>query len=224
VRRQGKVTAKGNLRWRFGAPMAALIVMLAPGLAWAGGRSARFRIETALLVQEITQLTRGDRAPRLKERIQSDLGVLAFEARSYAEEQRAGHRKALLEVRAAKRAFVEHDYVRLLGVMRGLHHTYPVHFHGILPLSPTHARMAYGRFLYQNLCATCHIAGVSNTPVPDLFSMARTQSPADLVVQIMSGVRGTRAVAFANPLTYGQIASLASFLRYSNPRILHHAR
>ncbi len=85
-------------------------------------------------------------------------------------------------------------------------------FRGLLPLSTGGRRWREGRFLYSRLCATCHAAAGPGSPVPDLFALARKERPADLIVEIQAGVRGTRAIGYANPLSSREVAAIAGYL------------
>ncbi len=204
----GRIALPDRLCRRLAALIAALLV---PAVA-AAGRDARFRVEVALLAHEAHTAAVGRPPARLLARIRSDLGVLGFEARSYCD--RAGCATAPIKTRIAiaRKALGRGAMQTVWREMRVLHHRFPVDFRGMLPLRPTGPRWREGAFLYKRLCATCHAAAGPGSPVPNLFALARRESPADLVVEILAGVRGTRATGYANPLSRRQIASLADYL------------
>ncbi|HUW98285.1 MAG TPA: cytochrome c [Acidiferrobacter sp.] len=196
--------------------MAIVLVMLLPARAWATGRSERFRVELALLAHEAKQARVAYLSPHMRAHMRSSLGVLPFLARAYCDEQ--GQSPTALESRIAviKKAFRAQRYAQLARDLRRLAHQYPVDFYGILPLRPTPMRLMTGRLLYRRLCRSCHIAGQQNGPIPSLFAMAHGDSQASLVVEIMAGVRGTRATALADPLTSEQVASLATYFLFKD--------
>jgi mono/diheme cytochrome c family protein len=191
--------------------MVMLAAVLAPVLAHAD-RSLRFRLEVALLAHETHQAVRGRASARLLARIHSDLGVLGFEARSYC--ARAGCDVGPIKARigVARKALRRKAMPAVWSEMRALRRRFPVDLRGILPLHPQGYRWREGRFLYTHLCATCHAAAGPGSPIPNLFTLAHREKPADLIVEILAGVRGTRAVGYANPLSGRQVASLADYL------------
>lgn len=201
--------------------MVWLAVVLVPLLANAD-RDMRFRLEVALLTHEAHQAAAGHASARLIARIQSDLGVLGFEARSYCAKAlcRAGPIKARIE--AARKALGRRAMPVVWRQMQILRRQFPVDLRGILPLRPRGRRWREGRFLYTRLCATCHAATGPGSPIPDLFVLAHRESPADLIVEILAGVRGTRAIGYANPLSDHEVAGLADYL--TAPRAMAAAR
>ncbi|MHB8252580.1 MAG: c-type cytochrome [Acidiferrobacter sp.] len=208
---------KDDKRWYQRA--AFVLMALVPLHAWAMGRSARLRVDIALLAHEARLASIGRMTAKRQVRMQSDLGILGFLARSYYGQQGRSSKVVCSRIRILKRAFRDRNYGLLARGLQTLAHRYPVDFYGILPLRPTPIRFVTGQFLYKRLCADCHMSGTQNGPIPDLFVMARADSPATLVVEILAGVRGTRATAFANPLTSEQIASLAVYLSAKKPQV-----
>ena len=202
------------LRWRI---VAALIVILVPARVWATGRSERFRVELALLAHEARRASVVPLSAQRRAHMQSSLGVLSFLARSYCGEQRRSAQAVVARIHVLQNAFRARRYAALARALQALAHRYPVDFRGILPLRPTPMRLGTGRYLYRHLCASCHIAGGNNQFIPNLFAMARADSPATLLVEIMAGVRGTPATALVNPLTSEQVASLATYFLYRGP-------
>jgi len=209
---------QGHRSRLYGWIAAALVMLLGPGRVWATGRGERFRVEVALLAHEARRASSAYLSPQLRARMQSSLGVLGFLARSYCDERGRSAETLELRIHTIKNAFRAQRYAALAVELRSLAHQYPVDFHGILPLRLTPMRFRTGRFLYTRLCASCHIAGGQNGPIPNLFAMAHGDSPASLVVELIAGVRGTRATALANPLTSEQIASLAVYFLYQGSR------
>ncbi len=191
--------------------MVLFAAVLAPALAHAD-RAMRFRVEVALLAHETRQATLGPPSARLFARIRSDLGVLGFEARSYC--VRAGCDVGPIKARIgiARKALRRKAMATAWSEMRALRRRFPVELRGLLPLRPYGRRWREGRFLYARLCASCHAAAGPDSPVPNLFALARHERPADLVVEILAGVRGTRAVGYANPLSGREVAALADYL------------
>ena len=191
--------------------MVLLAAALAPVLAHAD-RAMRFRVEVALLAHETHQAILGPASARLFARIRSDLGVLGFEARSYCASAGCDVGPIKARIGIARTALRRKAMATVWSEMRALRRRFPVDLRGLLPLRPYGRRWRAGRFLYAHLCATCHAAAGPESPVPNLFALARHERPADLIVEILAGVRGTRAVGYANPLSGRQVAALADYL------------
>ncbi|AWP24056.1 hypothetical protein C4901_12580 [Acidiferrobacter sp. SPIII_3] len=191
--------------------LVMLAAVLVPILAHAD-RGMRLRVEVALLAHETHQAVRGPVSARLLARIHSDLGVLGFEARSYCARAGCDVGPIKARIRVARKALRRKAMPAVWSEMRALRRRFPVDLRGILPLRPRGHRWREGRFLYTHLCATCHAAAGPGSPVPDLFTLAHQEKPADLIVEILAGVRGTRAVGYANPLSGRQVAGLADYL------------
>lgn len=191
--------------------MVLLAIVLAPVLAHAD-RAMRFRVEVALLAHETHQAVLGPTSTRLFARIRSDLGVLGFEARSYCASAGCDIGPIKARIGIARKALRRKAMATVWSEMRALRRRFPVDLRGLLPLRPYGRRWREGRFLYAHLCATCHAAAGPKSPIPNLFVLARHERPADLVVEILAGVRGTRAVGYADPLSGRQVAALADYL------------
>ncbi|MHB1513838.1 MAG: c-type cytochrome [Acidiferrobacter sp.] len=196
--------------------LLVLCVLLGQPITVALGAS--FRLEVALLAQEAHRAYAGARSPRLAARIQSDLGVLGFEARSYCE--RAGCALAPIKARIerARRALKGGAIDIVWHEMRALHRAYPVDLRGLVPRHPSALRLREGAFLYAHLCAACHATPGAGNPAPDLFALAQSEEAADLAVDILAGVRGRRARAYTDPLSHRQVAALVAYLRARAPR------
>ncbi len=199
-----------------------LCALFGPPVALAHG--AGFRLEVALLAQEAHRAVAGAGSPRLAARIQSDLGVLGFEARSYCE--RAGCALAPIKARIerARRALKGGAMDRVWREMRALRIAYPFDLTGLVPRRASARRLREGAFLYTHLCAACHAMSGAGNPAPDLFVWAGREGAADLAVDILAGVRGRRARAYADPLSDRQVAALVAYLRAhaSKHTLTHH--
>ena len=193
-----------------GRAFVILCVLLAQPLAFAQGTG--FRLEVALLAQEAHRAAVGDRSPRLGARILSDLGILGFEARSYCEQAACALAPIKARIKRAQRALKGGAVDVVWREMHALAAAYPFDFRGLVPRRSGARRLREGAFLYAHLCADCHAAPGAGNPAPDLFALARREGAADLVVDILAGVRGTRDRAYADPLNDRQAASLAAYL------------
>ncbi len=191
--------------------LLVLCVLLGQPIPIALG--AGFRLEVALLAQEAQRAYVGAKSPRLAARIQSDLGVLGFEARSYCE--RAGCAPASIKARIerARRALKSGAINIVWREMHALRVAYPFDLRGLVPRHSSARRLREGAFLYTRLCAACHVTPGAGNPAPDLFALARREGAADLAVDILAGVRGTRERAYADPLSDRQVAALVAYLR-----------
>lgn len=189
------------------------LILLAPVNARAG-RSARFRVALAVLAHRAAQAARRAPSSRQRARLQSGLGLIGFLARAYCARWRCPGRRLDRVFHALRPLWVAHQYPQLAARLAALSARYPVNMAGLLPLPQDPGRWARGRFLYRQLCASCHMAGTTGGLVPNLFAMARDDGPRLLIIRILGGVRGTTATALANPLTRAQIASLALYLTH----------
>ena len=207
------------LRDRVGPRLAGLIAAwLVPTLV-AAGQASRFRLETALLAHEARSAAMSRPSVRLLARIRSDLGVLGFEARSYCDRTGCAAAPIKIRIAIARKALGRGAMPTVWHEMRILRRRFPIDFHALLPLRSTGPRWREGAYLYGRLCATCHAAAGPGSPVPNLFVLARHESAADLIVEILRGVRGTRATGYANPLSRRQVAGLADYLTAPRGRV-----
>ena len=204
--------------------MAVAILLVATAVcssATAGGeRTQRFAVELAVLAIRSHRLlgaglTSAQRV-RLRAKIGSAIGVLPLLARGYLEEQRHANDRQLLAQLRQLQVMYAHGHIAVLATdIDHLSQHYPLDTRGLLPLPATPLALNAGRALYKNLCMACHAYPDprSPAPAPDLFTMARTLPPLQLVASLLGGVRGTSSTTLVNPLSNQNIADLAAYLK-----------
>lgn len=175
----------------------------------------RFRVALAVLAHRAAQAAKRPLSRRQQARLRSGLGLIGFLARASCARGRGRSGRLDATFAALRPLWSAHQYGPLAARLAALSARYPVPMAGLLPLPHEPARWIRGRFLYRQLCASCHVAATPAGPIPNLFAMARHDGPRLLMIRILGGVRGTRATALANPLSRAQIASLALYL--TNP-------
>ena len=204
--------------------MAVAVLLIATAVcasATAGGeRTQRFAVELAVLAIRShrilgTGITPAQRV-RLHAKIGSAIGVLPLLARGYLEEQRhANGRQLLMQLRQLQVMYAHGHLAALAADINRLAQHYPLDTRGLLPLPTAPRALNAGRTLYKNLCMACHAYPDPKSPVPapDLFTMARSLPPLQLVASLLGGVRGTPSTTLVNPLSNQNIADLAAYLR-----------
>ncbi len=192
--------------------------------AVAGERTQRFAVELAVLANQSHRLLGAGLAPaqreRLRAKVDSALAVLPLLARDCFEEQRRRDDPRLLaRLRRLQVVYKHGQFVTLATDLDHLSRRYPVDMRGLLPLPSAPLAVRAGRALYENLCMACHAFSdpKSPAPAPDLFAMARTLSPTQLVVSLLSGVRGTPSTTLVNPLSNQNVIDLAAYLKDGIP-------
>ncbi len=204
--------------------MAVAILLVATAVcssAIAGGeRTQRFAVELAVLAIRSHRLLGTGLAPaqrvRLRAKISSAIGVLPLLARGYFEEQRRANDRQLLGQLRRLQVLYAHGHLAALATdIDRLSQHYPMDTRGLLPLPATPLALNAGRALYKNLCMACHAYPDprSPAPAPDLFTMARTLAPQQLVASLLGGVRGTPSTTLVDPLSNQNIADLAAYLK-----------
>ena len=189
----------------------------------AGERTQRFAVELANVAIDTHLLTRAGTTPtqraRLRAKIFSALGVIGLLAREYLQEQRESDPHLLAQLRRLQYEYTHGERAAFAARLQGLTRRYPVDTRGILPLYDAPRQLSAGKRLYQRLCMACHAYPDphSPAPAPDLFAMARSLPPVELVARLIGGVRGTSATTLVNPLTNQDIADLAAYLKYGVP-------
>jgi mono/diheme cytochrome c family protein len=175
------------------------------------------RLEVALIAADARLLADPATPPRrkqgLSERIRSSLGSLAIIAR-YAAQAGAVQEPQLPEAVADLRArFASGDLPGFAQAAAKVAADHPVDLRYFLPLRtgapPVHA----GRAIYERHCIGCHASPDARAanPAPDLFRMARTATPQELIVRLLAGIHGDRMTSLENPFSDEEIASLAAY-------------
>ena len=211
-------------RWSRAAATLTLCVAAVFSTCYAAGeRTQRYAVELANMAIDTHLLTRAGTTPaqraRLQAKIFSALGVIGLLAREYLQEQRESDPRLLAQLRRLQYEYTHGEHAAFAARLQGLTRRYPVNTQGILPLRDTPQQLGAGKQLYQRLCMACHAYPDphSPAPAPDLFAMARSLPPVDLIARLIGGVRGTSATTLVNPLTNQDIANLAVYLKYSAP-------
>ncbi|MHB1567255.1 MAG: c-type cytochrome [Acidiferrobacter sp.] len=199
-----------------------MVITLLPPMTAHAGRTTRFRVALAVLARRAAQAAKRPPSRRQQARLRSGLGLIGFLARASCARRRgrSGRRDAAFA--ALRPLWAAHQYRSLAMRLAALSARYPVNMAGLWPLPRDPARWARGRFLYRQLCASCHVAATPAGPIPNLFAMAQHDGPRLLMIRILGGVRGTRATALANPLSRAQIASLALYLTHPTAVLSRH--
>ncbi len=204
--------------------MAVAVLLIATAVCASataeGERTQRFAVELAVLAIRShrifgTGITPAQRV-RLHAKIGSAIGVLPLLARGYLEEQRhANGRQLLTQLRQLQVMYAHGHLAALATDIDRLSQHYPLDTRGLLPLPTAPRALNAGRTLYKNLCMACHAYPDPKSPVPapDLFTMARSLPPLQLVASLLGGVRGTPSTTLVNPLSNQNIADLAAYLR-----------
>ena len=83
--------------------------------------------------------------------------------------------------------------------------------------------MHAGRATYERHCIGCHASPDARAanPAPDLFRMARTAAPDELIVRLLAGIHGDRMTSLENPFSDEEIASLAAYFGGGERRCAH---
>ena len=191
--------------------------------AWEAGRD--LRLEVALIAADarimVDPAAPPGRREGLAERIRSSLGSLAITARYALQAQ--GSQGAQQDVRrdaqlaaaigALRALFAAGDLPAFSRAAAKLAAAYPVGLSYFQPLTVTPGRVASGRAIYQRYCIGCHASTDPNAanPAPDLFRMAKTEPPAELIERLLAGVHGDRTTSLENPFSDEEIAGLAAY-------------
>ena len=176
------------------------------------------RLEIALIAANARLLADSATPPRrmeaMSERIRSSLGSLQITAR-YAMQASAAQDPQLTAAIGRLRAlFASGDVSGFSRAAARLAAAYPVDLSYFLPRALSAVRAKAGRAIYDRHCIGCHAnpdARAAN-PAPDLFRMARTAAPDELIVRLLTGIHGDRMTSLENPFSDEEIASLAAYL------------
>lgn len=175
------------------------------------------RLELALIAADARALADPATPPRrkegLSERIRSSLGSLGITARYAAQRGAAGDpqlREAIGDLRARFESGDRPGFAQAAAKVAAAH---PIDLRYFLPLRTGAARVHAGRATYERYCIGCHAspdARAANA-APDLFRMARTAPPDELIVRLLAGIHGDRMTSLENPFSDEEIASLAAY-------------
>ncbi|HSQ80501.1 MAG TPA: cytochrome c, partial [Casimicrobiaceae bacterium] len=187
------------------------------------------RLEVALIAADARMLadpaTPPGRRAGLAGRIRSSLGSLAVTAR-YAmqaegwQDTRQGarhdapsHAELPAAIAGLRALFDAGELPAFSRAAAKLAVAYPVGLWYFQPLTVTPGRLKSGRATYERYCIGCHASPDPNAanPAPDLFRMAQTGPPDELIERLLAGVHGDRTTSLENPFSDEEIAGLAAY-------------
>lgn len=95
----------------------------------------------------------------------------------------------------------------------------PLDLRGLRAADANSRDVRSGEKIYRDLCRGCHEAGAlsATNPARDLFRQAVEMPEREFIARLLTGIRGTPAVALRNPFTDNEIAGLSAYLG-SSPR------
>ncbi len=179
-----------------------------------GGASHRqLAAELAVMAGDARQLTATRVGPQtragLNERLQGALASFPLLLR------RAGETSQ--PVVTLRTSLDRQDWRRFIATLEPLarRHPFTAEFMSI-PSTPQ--RVAAGKALHKEVCASCHDAdwGDTRLPAKNLSAQLASMSRVEFAARLWLGVRGTREHAYANPFTDEELASLMAY--YSKSR------
>lgn len=151
----------------------------------------------------------------LYDRLRGSLSALAILMR-LADQERGRSPQNVLSVLAGLRVSLDRNNLAgLIDTLSGLTSRYPLPAIGILPATPTPARLKRAKEIHQSLCAPCHDEPDNEVerPAYNLFTQAKAVSDTEFAARMIIGVRGDRVTGMGNPLTDEELAGLIAYYR-----------
>lgn len=177
-----------------------------------GDASRQLAAELAVMTGDVRQLTTARIGPQeragLNERLQGALASFPLLLR------RAGERTQ--PVVALRAHLNRQDWRSFLATLEPLGHRHPFSV-GFMSFPSTPQRIAAGKTLHKEVCASCHDSdwGDARLPAKNLSAQLVSMARVEFAARLWLGVRGTREHAYANPFTDEELAGLMAYYAQS---------
>lgn len=199
-----------------------LLAVSAPAPA-AGEYDRALRVDVAVLQGDARLLadpaTPAVRRTGLRARIASTLGTLGISAREAWNHSHDPSQILLPSITALRTDFRRQRPDQFLRRATSLAMTFPLDTTYFIPLAITPLRARTGQSIYRQLCIGCHQYTDPNAanPAPNLFAMAQSIPPTELVARMLGGVHGAPRTTLKNPFSDEEIASLLVYFSAGKP-------
>lgn len=115
-------------------------------------------------------------------------------------------------------ALAKGDWRRLAAGIDALRRKHPFEAGVLLPREATPERLRLGEAIHRQVCAGCHDAPATDTPLPafDLFEQAKRMPREEFAARLLIGVRGDRSTAWRNPFGDLELGALLAYYENGN--------
>lgn len=190
--------------------LAALAAAYCNAAGAADEHPRRLAAELVVMAGDVRRLALREGGPREREgllrRVDGALSSLPLLLRRAEADADAGP-VAGLRVAAARR-----DWPALAAALAALKRRHPFDAGGLLAAA-TPAAAALGKSIHDSICAGCHDAPATDSLLPPkrLGQQLAGMPPEEFAARLLLGVRGDKAMAYANPFSDAELAALIAW-------------